>query len=101
MAHQHAIVIRRRDDDRVDIFAIEDLAIVRIDVPLRIALCHSSLAAGESTVGGRNQLSWLGQLVDQQVAPVADTYDPDLDAVVGAEDLLGNDHRECSGADCA
>ena len=65
-AGQHALKLARRHDHRVDVLAVEQLAIVLIDGPIAPFLGFEALGPRQVAIAQGDQLRVVGQLVQQQ-----------------------------------
>ncbi len=74
-----------RDDHRVDVFAIEQTAIVLHDGPRRPVLGLEAQGPLQIAVAKSDDFRVLGKLLQQKACPAADADRADPNAVVGAD----------------
>ncbi|MGA2259111.1 MAG: hypothetical protein ABSG53_30945 [Thermoguttaceae bacterium] len=91
---QHPLEFPRAHDDRVDIFALQELVVVLVDGPTGFLAGLESFGSRQVAVAQRNDLPTLRQLVEQQRGPATDANGANADAIVGARPAAG---RQDSG----
>jgi hypothetical protein len=91
---QGAGVVGGADDDPVDVFVVEEAAVVGVDAPLLVAFGGSVMGAFEEAVGDGDNFGGFRELIDEEVGAVAGADHADAGAVVGGEDTGG---CGCSG----
>ena len=80
-AGQHPLEVARGHDHGVDVFAVEQSAVVLHDVDRHALVRRIRFSAGQAAVGKGNELGVSGKLVEEQAAPVADADGGHADAI--------------------
>ena len=91
-AGQRAGVVRRGDDDRVELLAVEHLAIVLVQLPIGFFLLLRFGHAVEEAVGSGHDFARRGHLVDELIAAAAGADQADDDLLVGARRVVAPEH---------
>lgn len=93
-AWQNPAVVRRGDDDRVELFGIEHLAVVLVRAPVGFLFGQRLLHAADVTVrDGHDSGGILGQVIHELPRPSPSAYETDNDSLVRPADGWGYNLR--------
>ena len=82
-ADGHAAVVCRGNQHRVEIFVLQESAIILVNSPLGLLGFGGIVAAFDEAVGNGNHSATVGQLVDQESGAAAHADHPDGKSFVG------------------
>ena len=82
-ARQHAPVVRRADDDRVEVLGIDQLPIILKGAPILFLLLKRFGHPPDVAVADRHDLPVGGHVVHQLPSPTAGADEPQHHAVIG------------------
>ena len=82
-AGQHPLEFGGGDDHRLDVSAIQHFPVVLVDRPVGFLVGLEGFGPGQIAVAQGDDLSVVGQLIEQQPCPVADADGADGDPPAG------------------